>query len=183
MDLDRLRQTPIQDFIELEHIEFLADFVGAELKQVGVEVLGIEQFKLLFAKEFHKENECDFAGIGHGMKHAFAAENFAEGHAIESAHELIILPNFEAMGQANSVEFAIRFDDFFGDPGIAGSERRTLSDHGLKVAVDAGLEHAFSIESCQVFGHFESIIEGDESTLLWGMPKNLIVFVGVGHRK
>jgi hypothetical protein len=40
----------------------------------------------LFAKEFHKENECDFAGIGHGMKHAFAAENLAEGHAIESAH-------------------------------------------------------------------------------------------------
>jgi len=81
------------------------------------------------------------------MKHAFAAENLAEGHAIESAHELIILPYFEAMGQANSVEFAIRFDDFFGDPGIAGSERRTLSDHGLKVAVDAGLEHAFSVES------------------------------------
>jgi len=99
----------------LEHIEFLADFVGAELKQVGVEVLGIEQFKLLFAKEFHKENKCDFAGIGHGMKHAFAAENLAEGHAIESAHELIILPHFEAMGQANSVEFAIRFDNFFGD--------------------------------------------------------------------
>jgi hypothetical protein len=167
----------------LEHIEFLADFVGAELKQVGVEVLGIEKFKLLFAKEIDKENKRDFAGIGHGMKHAFAAENFAEGHAIESAHELIILPHFEAMGQANSVEFAIRFDDFFRDPGIAGSERRTLSDYGLKIAVDAGLEHAFSIESCQVFGHFESIIEGDEPTLLWGMPKNLIVFVGIGHRK
>jgi hypothetical protein len=145
--------------------------------------LGIEQLKLLFAKEFHKENEGDFAGIGYGMKHAFTAENFAEGHPIESAHELIILPHFEAMGQANSVEFAIRFDDFFGDPRIAGSERRTLSDYGLKVAVDAGLEHAFSVESRQVLGHFESIIEGDESALLWGMPKNLVVFVGVGHRK
>jgi len=167
----------------LEHVKFLADFVGAELKQVGVEVLGIEQFKLLFAKEIDKENESDFAGIGHGMKHAFAAENFAEGHAIESAHELIILPHFEAMGQANSVEFAIRFDDFFGDPGIAGSERRTLSDHGLKVAVDAGLEHAFSVESRQVFGHFESLIKGDESTLRWRMPINLIVFVGISHRK
>ena len=38
MDLDRLRQTAIQDFIELEHIEFLADFVGAELKEVRIEV-------------------------------------------------------------------------------------------------------------------------------------------------
>lgn len=167
----------------MEHIEFLTDFVGAELKQVGVEVLGIEQFKLLFAQEFHKENECDFAGIGHGMKHAFATENFAECHAIESAHELIILPHFEAMGQANSVEFAIRFDDFFGDPGIAGSQRRTLSDHGFKISVDTGLEHAFSVESRQVFGHFELIIEGDESALRWRMPINLVVFVGVGHRK
>ena len=108
-----LRQAPIQDFVELAHIEFLADFVSTELKEVGVEVLGIEQLKLLFAKEFHKENKCDFAGIGHGMKHAFAAENFAEGHAIESAHEFVVLPHFKAMGQAKSVEFAIRFDDFF----------------------------------------------------------------------
>ncbi|MEY3717742.1 MAG: hypothetical protein RL285_1617 [Bacteroidota bacterium] len=147
----------------MKHVEFLADFVGAELKEMGVEVLGIEQLKVLFAKEFHKENECDFAGIGHGMKHAFAAENFAEGNAIESAHELIILPHFEAMGQANSVEFAIRVDDFFGDPGIAGSERRTLSYHSLKVAVDAGLEHAFSVKARQVFGYFESMIEGNQS--------------------
>ncbi len=69
----------------------LGDFVGAELKQVGGEVLGIEQFKFLFAQEFHKENECDFAGIGRGMKHAFAAENFAEGHAVEATQELIVL--------------------------------------------------------------------------------------------
>lgn len=178
-----LRQTPIQDFVELAHVEFLADFVGAELKEVGVEVLGIEQFKLLFAQEFHKKNECDFASIGHGMKHAFATENFAERHAIESAHELVVLPHFKAMGQAKSVEFAIRFDDFFGDPGIAGSQRRTLSDHGLKVAVDAGLEHAFSVESCQVFGYFESMIEGNQSALRWRMPINLVVFVGIGHRK
>ncbi len=117
------------------------------------------------------------------MKHAFAAENFAEGHAIESAQELIILPHFEAMGHANSVEFAISFDDFFGDPGITESERRTLSDHGFKIAVDAGLEHAFSVKSRQVFGHFESMIEGNQSALRWCMPINLIVFVGVGHRK
>ena len=167
----------------MKHIEFLADFVGAELEQVGVEVLGIEQLKLLFAKEFHKENKCDFAGIGHGMKHAFATENFAKGHAIESAYELVVLPHFEAMGQAKSVKLAIRVDDFFGDPGIAGSERRTLSDYVLKVAVDAGLEHAFSVESRQVFGHFESMIEGNQSALRWSMPINLIVFVGVGHRK
>lgn len=178
-----LRQTPIQDFVELAHVVFLADFVGAELKEMGVEVLGIKQFKLLFAQEFHKKNECDFAGIGNGMKHAFAAENFAERHAIESAHELVVLPHFKAMGQAKSVEFAIRFDDFFGDPSIAGSERRTLSDHGLKFAVDAGLEHAFSVKSRQVFGHSESMIEGDESALRRCMPINLIVFVGVGHRK
>ena len=112
---------------------------------MGVKVLGIEQFKFLFAKEIDQKHEGDFAGIGRGMKHAFAAENFAEGHAIESAHELIILPHFEAMGQANSVEFAIRFDDFFGDPGIAGSKRRTLSDHGLKVAVDTRFEDAFAV--------------------------------------
>lgn len=149
----------------MAHVEFLADFVGAELEQVGVEVLGIEQFKLLFAQEFHKENEGDFAGICHGMKHAFAAKNFAEGHAIESAHEFVVLPYFKAMGQAKSVEFAIRFDDFFGDPGIAGSQCCTLSDYGFKVAVDAGFEHAFSIKSCQVFGHFESMIEGDQSAL------------------
>ena len=137
----------------------------------------------MFAKEFHKENKRDFAGICHGMKHAFATKNFAECDAIESAHELIILRHFEAMGQANSVEFAIRFDDFFGDPSIAGSERRTPTDHGSKVAVDAGLEYAFTLESRQIFGHFESMMEGSQSTLLWGMPKNLVVFDGVGHRK
>lgn len=167
----------------MAHVEFLADFVSTELKEVGVEVLGVEQFKLLFAQEFHKKNECDFAGIGYGMKHAFAAKNFADGHAIESAHEPVVLPHFKAMGQAKSVEFAIRFDDFFGDPGIAGSERRTLSDYGFKIAVDAGLEHAFSVESRQVFGHFESMIEGNQSALRRCMPINLIVFVGVGHRK
>jgi len=50
---EMLRQIPIQDFIELKHVFFLGDFVGAELKQVGVEVLGIEQFEILFAQEFH----------------------------------------------------------------------------------------------------------------------------------
>ena len=70
-----LWQIPIQDLIELKHVFFLGDFVRAELKQVGVEVLGIEQFEILFAQEFHKEDECDFACIGRGMKHAFAAEN------------------------------------------------------------------------------------------------------------
>jgi hypothetical protein len=48
-----LRQIPIQDLIELKHVFFLGDFVGTELKQVGVEVLGIEQFEILFAQEFH----------------------------------------------------------------------------------------------------------------------------------
>jgi hypothetical protein len=50
---------------------------------VGVEVLGIKQFKFLFAQGFHKENESDLAGIVCGMKHAFAAENFADGYAVK----------------------------------------------------------------------------------------------------
>ena len=178
-----LRQIPIQDLIELKHVFFLGDFVGAELKQVGVEVLGIEQFEFLFAQEFHKEDECDFAGIGRGMKHAFAAENFAEGHAVEATHELIVFPHFEAMRQSDAVEFAVGVDDFFRDPGIAGSEGRTLSDHGFKFSVDAGFENAFAIESGQVFGHFESMIEGYESALRWGMPKNLVVFIRICHGK
>ena len=178
-----LRQIPIQDLIELKHVFFLGDFIGAELKQVGVKVLGIEQFEILFAQEFHKEDECDFAGIGRGMKHAFAAENFAEGHAVEATHELIVFPHFEAMCQSDAVEFAVGVDDFFRDPGIAGSEGRALSDNGFKFSVDAGFENAFAIESCQVFGDFESMIEGYESTLRWGMPKNLVVFIRICHGK
>ena len=71
----------------MEHIEFLVDFVGAELKEVGVEVLGIEQFKILFAKEIDQKNEGNFAGIGPGMKHAFFAEYFAESHVIECTYK------------------------------------------------------------------------------------------------
>lgn len=176
-------QTPIEDFVELAHVEFLADFIGAELEEVGVEVLGIEQFKLLFAKEIDQKHQGDFACIGNGVEHAFAAEHFADGHAIESAHQLIVLPDLEAVGQAKTVEFAIRFDDVFGDPCVAGSERRTLLDDGLKVAVDGGFKHIFAVESGQVFRHFEPMVEGDESAFFWGMPIDLVVFVGIGHRK
>ena len=87
------------------------------------------------------------------------------------------------MRQSDAVEFAVGIDDFFRDPGIAGSECRALSDHGFKFSVDAGFENAFAIESGQVFGHFESMIEGYESTLRWGMPINLVVFIRICHGK
>lgn len=176
-----LWQAPVQDFVELAHVEFLADFVGAELKEMGVEVLGIEEFEFLLAKELDEKDQGNFAGICHGMKHAFAAEHFAQGHAIESAHEFVILPHFEAMGEAKSVEFTIRVDDFLGDPSIAGSEGGALFDDCLEVAVDAGLERAFAVKSGQVFRHFESMIQRDEASARGRMPINLIVFVGVGH--
>lgn len=178
-----LRNAAIQDFIELNHILVLRDFIGAELEQVGVEVLGIEQFEFLFPKEFDKENECNFAGIGGGMKHTFAAENLADGYAVEATHELVVFPHFEAVSQAEAIEFAVGINDFVRDPGVARSECGALLDHCFKFAVDGGFESAFSVESRQVFGYFESMIERYESAHGWGMPIDIIVIIRIGHGK
>ena len=94
------------------------NFLHAELHQVFVDELRIQQFIPLLPKPCDQIDQRDLAGVGCGRKHAFAEKRAADGNAIDPAHQFAAAPRFHAMRKTRFMQLRIKVDDFIVDPCI-----------------------------------------------------------------
>src|SRR2546429_8126709 len=72
------------------------------------------------------------------MKHALAEEGAAKADAVESADQVVIVPDLDAMGMSEFVQPDVEVADALVDPGVvaAGLRCGTAGDDSLESGVD-----------------------------------------------
>src|SRR5438046_506782 len=90
--------------------------------------------------------ERDFGGVSDAVKHRFAGEEAADGHAIDASDELLALPTFEAVGVSLLVHLRVGVQEFGANPRAAASgSGGGAAFHNLaEGAVDGDAEEAFA---------------------------------------
>src|SRR4051812_43998246 len=92
------------------------NFNDAELLQVLVDELGIQQLEPLPPQPCREINQRNFAGIGGGREHALAKKSATDSDAVDPADEFPLLPGFDAMRVTLFMQRGIERDDLVVDP-------------------------------------------------------------------
>lgn len=152
--------------------------------------LGVEEFEAAGTQVGDEVDEADFAGVraaefGAG-EHGFAAEDRADGEAVEPADEsrpgVGVQPGLDAVGVAGAVEEVEEGDDGAVEPGLFAARTRggTLADDAVEGAVGGDLEAARADARGERARDAEAVVEGDEGAAGGLNPLDLRR-VGVGH--
>ena len=107
------------------------DFDGAEFLQVRREPLGVEEGEAPLAQMFHQREQRNLGRVPHMVKHRFAEKGAADRDAVKAAGELAILPGFDGMRVAESMQPSVTFNDLIVDPGL-GTLRALLHHFGKR---------------------------------------------------
>ena len=93
------------------------------------------------------------------MEHGFAGEEPANGHTVDAAHQLAVLPAFNAVGVAEVVKRRVSLDKLGTDPGALPAGRRPgASLHDLaERAVGCDFENVFANDLRQASRGVEAI--------------------------
>src|SRR3546814_698135 len=78
------------------------------------------------------------------MKHRFAGEEAANGHAVDAAHQFVSEPCLRAVGVAKTVEFAVGLDHLRNNPGSFAGSYGACIHHAAEVLVEGDLKFAFA---------------------------------------
>ena len=156
--------------------------------------LAIEQFRPGQAQRCHQVGQCDFRRIGRAGKHAFAAENLIEPHAIKAPGELPIslfsLPHLDRVSMAEPVQVFIAPLDAVADPAAAfvlalrrrcGLPRRRAGIHDVREGGVAGDGESSAPQgSRQRVGQVETIQRKDCPQTRFD-PEDLGILAAVRH--
>src|SRR5216684_4028070 len=93
------------------------------------------------------------------MKHALAEEGAAETDPVQSADEVVILPDLDTVAMSELVQPDVELADALVDPGVvaAGLRRGAASDHGFECRVDGDGEGVGSHRARQAGGNTKAI--------------------------
>jgi len=80
------------------------NFHDAELRQVLVGELGIEQRKALLPEPRDQINQRNLARVIAAGKHAFAKKRAADGNAVNTTRQHIAIPSLNAMCETGAVQ-------------------------------------------------------------------------------
>ena len=74
------------------------------------------------------------------MEHRFTSEHAVDGHAIEAADQLVVVPGLHAVGPTQFVEAHVRRDELVVDPTVWPVGVGTRAHHALEVGVEPHVE-------------------------------------------
>ena len=142
--------------------------------------LAIEQFEPADAKASDEPRQRDLGRVGAGAEHRFAEKGAAEADAIEAADQFAIVPAFDRMSLAGSVETERGALDIGVDPRLgpvgAGADHvgeSGVTGNGEGIAADPPGERARTAEA----------VERDDRAFTRLDPENLLGVAAVGHRE
>ena len=107
------------------------DFDGAEFLEMRGEPLGVEESEAARAQMFHQREQRNLGGVPHMVKHRFAEKGGADRDAVKAARERAILPGFDGMRVAQSMQPTVTFHNLIVDPGF-GTLRALLHHFGKR---------------------------------------------------
>ena len=184
--------------VVVEVVEVLVgvEFEGAELFEVGVGELGVEEGEASGAEVVDEGDEADFAGVGAAEvgagEHGLAAEDRAEGDAVEPADEDggrvgdgcggAWDPGFDAVGVAGAVEEFEGADDVGAEPGIGspGGGLGAGADDAVEGVVGGNAEAALAHARAERAWDVETVVEGDDGAAAGLDPADGVALV---HRE
>src|SRR5581483_11195510 len=86
-----------------------------------------------------ERDERGLRRVAHALEHRLAGEEAAERHTVDSAGELAVAPDLDAVREPEPVEADVRVADLVRDP-VALASVRAVLDHRLERGVDRRLE-------------------------------------------
>lgn len=172
------------------------EFEGAELFEVGVGELGVEEGEAAGAEVVDEGDEADLAGVGAAEvgagEHGLAAEDRADAYAVEPADEGggrvgdggggAWDPGFDAVGVPGAVEEVEGADDVGAEPGVGalGCVLGAGADDAVEGAVGGDAEAALAEAGAERARDAEAVVEGEDGAAAWLDPAD---GVGVVHRE
>jgi len=148
------------------------DLDGAEFLQVRGDPLGVEEGKAPLAQMFHQGEQRNLGGVPHMVKHRFAEKGAANRDAVKAARKLALLPGFDGMRVAESMQPTVTLDDLIVDPGL-GTVRALLNHFG-KRSVDSNFEALLSDHALESVRGVK-FIERNYRARIGGKPFDLAV--------
>jgi hypothetical protein len=97
---------------------FFGDRYGAELLEMRIGKLRIEQRITTCLQPRRQMHERDLARIGHAREFAFGKKRAPKRQTIESANQPPPVPGFDAVGETAPVQSFKHVDDGIVDPGF-----------------------------------------------------------------
>ena len=94
------------------------NFGRAELGEMRREPLNVEQGETAFSQTFDQLPKRNLGRIGGAVKHRFAEERAADGHAVETSGKLARQPRLHGMRPSEFVQLRIALNDFVIDPRV-----------------------------------------------------------------
>src|SRR5262249_57405235 len=91
---------------------------GTKPPQLLGNVLRVEQSEAAGDQPRHKMHERHLRGVANAVEHALSEEGASEAHAVESADQITVLPDFDAVSVAERMQSAIEVADALVDPGV-----------------------------------------------------------------
>lgn len=173
-----------EDFGETGLVGHTRDLDDPEPFQVRRRHLGIEETEAAPAKTVHEMHQRHLRGVAHTVEHRLPEKGPAEPHAIESADEVAVLPAFHAVRMPPVVEPAVGVHQLLRDPRRfpSGGRLGAGAHDRLEGGIDANLKPRLPNDTGQRTRHVEGI-EREDGARIRGVPVDLAVFLGIGHRK
>ena len=81
--------------------------------------MDIEQAELTFPQLRHQMSQRHFGGVVSTVKHGFAGEQPADGHAIDAARQVAFQPALDAVRVPELMQLSVGFDKGGRDPGAS----------------------------------------------------------------
>ena len=97
------------------------------------------------------------------MEHRLAEEGTADGDAVQSADQLLVLPRLDGVTETESMQRHVAAQDVLGDPGLVAGRAR--AHHGLERGVDANLESRLADDPLQSRGCVEGAERQDATRI------------------
>jgi len=142
--------------------------------------LAVEKREIADLEARDERSEGDLRGVGPAAEHALAEEGAAELHAIESADQLFVLPDFNRMRMARGVKRKHGFLELGIDPRLFAISAG--GDHGRKIAVVTDAEPAQAERSPERARQVKSFDRNDRPVPRLD-PEQLIRIAAVRHRE
>src|ERR1700730_4934516 len=142
-------------------------FDGAKCPQMIRNELRIQEFESPRFEPSDEMDQRDLGRVARPVDHALAEESAAKGNAVESAHEIVPLVDFEAVAMPPLVELAIERADSSVDPGTR-TARPGLGaglEHRIEVALDGHGEMVGAHGPCEPRRNVKAVKRDDAALL------------------
>lgn len=137
----RIQRRHVQGDLEGPQVLAPPDADRTEPHRVIVDDLAVEQHGADAIELGHKVGEGDLRCVGHAIKHRLSGEKTAELYAVQTAGELAVLPDLDAVCVTEAVQLAVGLHESVRDPDpVVPMGRGAPAHHRLEGGIEGHVQ-------------------------------------------